>query len=150
MGQVDQFSVENPFTAIASGETDILSHHNIAVKLLETTCFPEKKGKKENQASGTCAIDFEMWASWQFVVALFLKCNAVRNQYAESSFGKLAWEPLEDSESCSCIHSTSRQVPYPNLALCKIKQSGHYLPVTVKIRQLGPLWEGQELFNSLF
>lgn len=121
MGQVDRFS-ECPFTAVASGGPDITSRHNIAVVLLETAHFPageeeESKEREKNQASGTCAIDFEMWASWQRVVALFLKCNAVGNQYGESSLGKLAWEPLEDSESCNRMHSSSKQVPYPNLLL---------------------------------
>jgi hypothetical protein len=48
-----------------------------------------KKKQRETQASVTCAIDLELWASWQFVVALFLDRSAVRNQYAESAFRKL-------------------------------------------------------------
>lgn len=48
---MDHFSVENPFAAVASGETDILSGHNIEVELLETAYFPageeeERKGRK--------------------------------------------------------------------------------------------------------
>lgn len=70
--------------------------------LLETTYFPageEEEKQRESQASVPCAIDLELWASWQFVVALFLDRSAVRNQYAESAFRKLTWEPLGDSES---------------------------------------------------
>ena len=74
--------------------------------LLETTYFPageEEEKQRETQASVTCAIDLELWASWQFVAALFLDRSAVGNQYAASAFRKLTWEALEDSES-SWLH----------------------------------------------
>lgn len=113
------------------------------------SCREEEERKERNQASGTCAIDLEMWASWHCVVALFLKCSTVRNQYAKSNFGKLAQESLGISESYCCIHPSSVEVPWPHLVLCKISSQGtlSFLPVTEKIKLFRPLWTDPRALN---